>query len=312
MSDKLKIFSGSSNLPLALEVCEEVGVSLAAATVNRFSDGEIQVALGENVRGYDCFVVQSTCHPCNDNLMELLVMVDALKRASARRITAVVPYYGYARQDRKVMPRVPITARLVADLLSVAGIDRLLTMDLHTGQIQGFFDVPVDNVYAAPIVIDHLQGHTFHKLVVVSPDAGGVERARAVAKRMDAALAIIDKRRDGPNVAKVMHIIGDVGGRDCLIVDDMIDTAGTLTEAAGALIAQGAKRVVAACTHPVLSGPAFARIAASPLEEVVVANTIPLPDGVERAKITVLSVGRFLGRAVRNIHEETSVSTLFS
>ncbi len=313
MRSKLKIFSGTSNLPLALEVCEEVEVALSAATVNRFSDGEIQVALGENVRGYDCFVVQSTCHPCNDNLMELLVMVDALKRASAHRITAVMPYYGYARQDRKVMPRVPITARLVADLLSVAGIDRLLTMDLHTGQIQGFFDVPVDNVYAAPIVIDYLKNHSFHDLVVVSPDAGGVERARAVAKRMDdAALAIIDKRRDGPNVAKVMHIIGDVAGRDCLIVDDMIDTAGTLTEAASALIAQGARRVVAACTHPVLSGPAYERIAASDLEEVVVANTIPLPDGVEKSKITTLSVGRYLGRAVRNIHEETSVSILFS
>jgi len=313
MSNKLKIFSGSSNLPLALEVCEEVGVALSAATVSRFSDGEIQIALGENVRGYDCFVVQSTCHPCNDNLMELLVMVDALKRASARRITAVMPYYGYARQDRKVMPRVPITARLVADLLSVAGIDRLLTMDLHTGQIQGFFDVPVDNVYAAPIVIDYLKDHSFHDLVVVSPDAGGVERARAVAKRMDdAALAIIDKRRDGPNVAKVMHIIGDVAGRDCLIVDDMIDTAGTLTEAASALISQGARRVVAACSHPVLSGPAYERIAASALEEVVVANTIPLPDGVDRKKIVTLSVGRYLGRAVRNIHEETSISILFS
>ena len=313
MSNKLKIFSGSSNLPLALEVCEEVGVSLSAATVNRFSDGEIQVALGENVRGYDCFVVQSTCHPCNDNLMELLVMVDALKRASARRITAVMPYYGYARQDRKVMPRVPITARLVADLLSVAGIDRVLTMDLHTGQIQGFFGVPVDNVYAAPIYIDYLKNKTFHELVVVSPDAGGVERARAVAKRMDdAALAIIDKRRDGPNVAKVMHIIGDVAGRDCLIVDDMIDTAGTLTEAASALISQGAKRVVAACSHPVLSGPAYERIAASALEEVVVANTIPVPDGVDKKKITILSVGRYLGRAVRNIHEETSISILFS
>ncbi len=313
MSNKLKIFSGSSNLPLALEVCEEVGIALSAATVNRFSDGEIQVALGENVRGYDCFVVQSTCHPCNDNLMELLVMVDALKRASAQRITAVVPYYGYARQDRKVMPRVPITARLVADLLSVAGIDRLLTMDLHTGQIQGFFDVPVDNVYAAPIVIDYLKNHTFKDLVVVSPDAGGVERARAVAKRMDdASLAIIDKRRDGPNVAKVMHIIGDVAGRDCLIVDDMIDTAGTLTEAAAALIANGARRVVAACSHPVLSGPAYERIAASPLEEVVVANTIPLPDGVDKKKITTLSVGPYLGTAVRNIHEETSVSALFS
>ncbi len=313
MSNKLKIFSGSSNLPLALEVCEEVGIALSSATVNRFSDGEIQVALGENVRGYDCFVVQSTCHPCNDNLMELLVMVDALKRASAQRITAVVPYYGYARQDRKVMPRVPITARLVADLLSVAGIDRLLTMDLHTGQIQGFFDVPVDNVYAAPIVIDYLKDHTFKDLVVVSPDAGGVERARAVAKRMDdAALAIIDKRRDGPNVAKVMHIIGDVAGRDCLIVDDMIDTAGTLTEAAAALISQGARRVVAACSHPVLSGPAYERIAASALEEVVVANTIPLPDGVDKKKITVLSVGPYLGTAVRNIHEETSVSALFS
>jgi len=313
MSNKLKIFSGSSNLPLALEVCEEVGITLSSATVNRFSDGEIQVALGENVRGYDCFVIQSTCHPCNDNLMELLVMVDALKRASARRITAVMPYYGYARQDRKVMPRVPITARLVADLLSVAGIDRLLTMDLHTGQIQGFFGVPVDNVYAAPIYIDYLKDKSFHDLVVVSPDAGGVERARAVAKRMDdASLAIIDKRRDGPNVAKVMHIIGDVAGRECLIVDDMIDTAGTLTEAASALISQGAKRVVAACSHPVLSGPAYERIAASALEEVVVANTIPLPDGVDKKKITVLSVGRYLGRAVRNIHEETSISILFS
>ncbi|RMF87448.1 MAG: ribose-phosphate pyrophosphokinase [Nitrospirae bacterium] len=313
MSDKIKIFSGTSNLPLALEVCEEVGVPLAAATVSRFSDGEIQVALGENVRGCDCFVVQSTCHPCNDNLMELLVMVDALKRASARRITAVIPYYGYARQDRKVMPRVPITARLVADLLTVAGIDRVLTMDLHTGQIQGFFDFPVDNVFATPIMIDYLKGLDFHELVVVSPDAGGVERARAVAKRMDdAALAIIDKRRDGPNVAKVMHIIGNVEGCDCLIVDDMVDTAGTLTEAASALIAHGARRVVAACTHPVLSGPAYERIAASPLEELVVANTIPIPDGVQKDKITCLSVGRYLGRAVRNIHEETSVSILFS
>jgi len=264
------------------------------------------------VRGYDCFVLQSTCHPCNDNLMEILVMIDALKRASARRITAVMPYYGYARQDRKVMPRVPITARLVADLLSVAGIARLLTMDLHTGQIQGFFDVPVDNIYATPIFIDYLRMKEFHRLVVVSPDAGGVERARATAKRLNAALAIIDKRRDGPNVAKVMHIVGDVADRDCLIVDDMIDTAGTLTEAVSALLDHGARRVVAACTHPVLSGPAYERIDGSGLEELVVSNTIPIPDGVRRDKINVLSVGHQLGRAIRNIHEETSVSSLFT
>jgi ribose-phosphate pyrophosphokinase len=312
MHHDLKIFSGNSNVPLALEVCEEVGVRLSAANVSRFSDGEIQVALEENVRGYDCFALQSTCHPCNDNLMEILVMIDALKRASARRITAVMPYYGYARQDRKVMPRVPITARLVADLLSVAGIARLLTMDLHTGQIQGFFDVPVDNIYATPIFIDYLRAKEFHRLVVVSPDAGGVERARATAKRMDASLAIIDKRRDGPNVAKVMHIVGDVNDRDCLIVDDMIDTAGTLTEAVSALLDHGARRVVAACTHPVLSGPAYERIDGSGLEELVVSNTIPIPDGVRRDKITVLSVGHHMGRAIRNIHEETSVSSLFT
>jgi len=312
MHHDLKIFSGNSNVPLALEVCEEVGVNLSSANVSRFSDGEIQVALQENVRGYDCFVLQSTCHPCNDNLMEILVMIDALKRASARRITAVMPYYGYARQDRKVMPRVPITARLVADLLSVAGIARLLTMDLHTGQIQGFFDVPVDNIYATPIFIDYLRMKEFHELVVVSPDAGGVERARATAKRLNAALAIIDKRRDGPNVAKVMHIVGDVEDCDCLIVDDMIDTAGTLTEAVSALLEHGARRVVAACTHPVLSGPAFERIDGSGLEELVVSNTIPIPDGVRRNKITVLSVGHQLGRAIRNIHEETSVSSLFT
>jgi ribose-phosphate pyrophosphokinase len=312
MRNTLKIFSGNSNVPLSLEICEEVGVSLSAAEVDRFSDGEIHIALGENVRGFDCFIVQSTCHPCNDHLMEVLVMIDALKRASARRITAVMPYYGYARQDRKVMPRVPITARLVADLLSTAGIARLLTMDLHTGQIQGFFDVPVDNIYATPIFIDYLNTKEFRDLVVVSPDAGGVERARATAKRLnDAALAIIDKRRDRPNVAKVMHIIGDVEGRDCLIVDDMIDTAGTLTEAVSALMEHGARRVLAACTHAVLSGPAFERIDGSGLEELVVTNTIPIPDGVMRDKITVLSVGHYMGQAIRNIHEETSVSKLF-
>lgn len=310
--DMLKIFSGNANIALAREICGQLAVPLGSAKVRTFSDGEVMVEIGENVRGRDVYVIQPTCAPANHNLMELLVMVDALKRASAARITAVIPYFGYARQDRKVAPRTPITSKLVADLISTAGTDRVLTMDLHAGQIQGFFNIPVDHLYAAPVILDALRTHFDDRVVVVSPDAGGTERARAFAKRMDANLAIIDKRRSGPNVSEVMHIIGDVADQTCLIVDDMIDTAGTLCQAAKALKEKGARRVYASATHAVLSGPALERINESCLEEVLVTNSIPVADKAgDCPKLRILSVAELLAEAIRRIHGDESVSSLF-
>jgi ribose-phosphate pyrophosphokinase len=311
MTDRLILFSGNANRALSQEIADYLGVPLGDAEVTRFADDEILVQVCENVRGADVFVIQPTCRPVNENLMELLVIIDALKRASAWRITAVMPYYGYGRQDRKVQPRVPITAKLVADLLTAAGVHRVLTMDLHAGQIQGFFTTPVDHLYAAPVLLRYFEERRLGDAVVVSPDAGGVERARAFAKRLESPLAFIDKRRTRPNEAKVMHIVGDVEGRDVIIVDDMIDTGGTLTQAVTALLEKGAKRIFASCTHPVLSGPAVERIDGSALEEVVVTNTIPLPDGRMSKKLTVLSVAPLLGEAISRIHKEESVSCLF-
>ncbi len=311
MPYELKLFSGNANRSLAEEIGAKLGVPLGQAEVARFSDGEVFVQIDENVRGADVFVLQPTCPPVNDNLMELLVMLDAFKRASAQRITAVLPYYGYGRQDRKVQPRVPISAKLVADLITVAGAHRLLALDLHAGQIQGFFDIPVDHLFAAPVVIDYVGQLGLQDLVVVSPDAGGVERARAIAKRLYAGLAIIDKRREGPNVSVFMRLIGDVRGCDCLIIDDMIDTAGTLVQAADALKREGARRILACGIHPVLSGPALARIEGAPLEQLVVTNSIPLGKDKQHPKITVLSVAPLLAEAIRRIHDEESVSTLF-
>lgn len=305
------LFSGNANRALSQEIADHLGVPLGEAEVSRFADGEILVQIFENVRGADVFVIQPTCRPVNENLMELLVIIDALKRASAWRITAVMPYYGYGRQDRKVQPRVPITAKLVADLLTAAGVHRVLTMDLHAGQIQGFFTTPVDHLYAAPVLLQYFQERMLGEAVVVSPDAGGVERARAFAKRLDTSLAFIDKRRTGPNEARVMHIIGDVEGRDVIIVDDMIDTGGTLTQAVPALLEKGAKRIFASCTHPVLSGAAVERIEGSALEEVVVTNTIPLSEGRHSKKLSVLSVAPLLGEAISRIHKDESVSRLF-
>lgn len=309
---RLKLFSGNSNPVLTKEICDYLGISLGHAVVSTFSDGEIFVKLEENVRGSDVYVVQSTSEPVNNNIMELLILIDALKRASAEEITAVIPYYGYARQDRKDQPRVPITAKLVADLIAVTGVHRVLTIDLHAGQIQGFFNIPVDHLYATPILLDYFRKKKFNDLVVVSPDAGGVERARAFAKRLNVGLAIIDKRREGPNRTKIMNIIGDVVGRDILILDDMIDTAGTIAQAAAAIKAKGAARIVAGCTHPVLSGPALQRLNEAPIDEVVVTNTIPLK-GKEQIckKITVLTIAPLIGEAIKRIHEEASVSSLF-
>src|SRR6266542_119021 len=311
MTYELKLFSGNANRPLAEEIAQHLDVPLGDADVSRFSDGEVFVQVNENVRGTDVFVVQPTCPPVNDNLMELLIMIDAFKRASARRITAVLPYYGYARQDRKVQPRVPITAKLAADLLEAAGVDRVLALDLHAGQIQGFFNVPVDHLFAAPVMIDYLGKKDLQDAVIVSPDAGGVERARAIAKRLNAGLAIIDKRREGPNVAIVMNLIGDVRGKEAVVIDDMIDTAGTLIQAVSALEREGATRILACGVHPVLSGPAIERIKTSLLEEVVVTNSIPVSPEKRAARVTVLSVAPLLGEAIRRIHEEESVSTLF-
>jgi len=313
MSYELKIFTGNANRALAEEIAQYLHVPLGNAEVSRFSDGEVFVQINENVRGTDVFVVQPTCPPVNDSLMELLIMLDAFKRSSAHRVTAVLPYYGYARQDRKVQGRMPISAKLVADLMEAAGADRVLALDLHAGQIQGFFNVPVDHLFAGPVVmIDYLRKKDLRDAVVVSPDAGGVERARAIAKRLDAALAIIDKRREGPNSAVAMHLIGDVEGRDAIVIDDMIDTAGTLIQAVGAIQREGARRILACGVHPVLSGPAIERIKASPIEEVVVTNTIPrTPDKRTAARITVLTVAPLLGEAIRRIHDEESVSTLF-
>jgi ribose-phosphate pyrophosphokinase len=311
-SRELKVFTGNANQTLAKEICQKMNIPLGNAVVTRFSDGEINVQIVDNVRGMDVFVVQPTASPVNRHLMELLIMIDALKRASAMRITAVLPYYGYSRQDRKVQPRVPITSKLVADLITTAGANRVLTVDLHAGQIQGFFNIPVDNLFAAPVLLDYLKSKKFNNLTVVSPDAGGVERARAFAKRLDAALAIIDKRRDKPNVAQVMHIIGDVKGHDCLLLDDMVDTAGTLTEGASALKANGAGRIYAACTHAVLSGPATKRINDSVLDELIATNTIALESKQQECKkLSVLSVAPLLAEAITRIHEETSLSSLF-
>lgn len=310
--NKLKIFSGNSNIPLAREICGHLSVPLGAAKVRAFSDGEVMVEIGENVRGQDVYVVQSTCAPANDNLMELLIMVDALKRASAARITAVIPYFGYARQDRKVAPRTPITSKLVADLISTSGVDRVLTMDLHAGQIQGFFNIPVDHLYAAPVILKEIKERFSEPVVVVSPDAGGTERARAFAKRLDANLAIIDKRRSGPNVSEVMNIIGEVEGQICVIVDDMIDTAGTLCQASQALMEKGAAAVYACATHPVLSGPALERINQSSLKEVIVTNSIPTLDKLKGcSRLRQLSVAELLAEAIRRIHGDESVSSLF-
>jgi ribose-phosphate pyrophosphokinase len=313
MAFELKLFSGNANRGLAEEIAQYLRVPLSDAEVSRFSDGEVYVQFNENVRGADVFVVQPTCPPVNDSLMELLIMVDALKRASAHRITAVLPYYGYARQDRKVQGRVPISAKLVADLMEAAGVNRVLALDLHAGQIQGFFNIPVDHLFAAPVVmIEYLRKRELKDPVVVSPDAGGVERARAIAKRLSAGLAIIDKRRDGPNSAVAMHLIGDVDGRDAIVIDDMIDTAGTLVQAVGAIQREGARRILACGVHAVLSGPAIDRIKASPIEEVVVTNSVPLtPEKRTAARITVLTVAPLLGEAIRRIHDEDSVSTLF-
>lgn len=308
----LKLFSGNANPALARAVARYLDIELGRADVGSFSDGECAVEIGENVRGHDCFVLQSTCAPQNTNLMELLIMIDALKRASARRVTAVIPYYGYARQDRKVKPRVPITAKLVADLVQTAGAHRMLCMDLHSGQIQGFFNIPVDNLYSTRLMLEAIERRIGTDVTVISPDAGGTERARAFAKRLSARLAIIDKRREVANVAEVMHIIGDVRGQNCIIVDDMVDTAGTLTEAARSLMDAGATSVHAAITHPVLSGPAVKRIAESALKQVIVTDTIPLrPEAVEMGKFHVVSVAGPIGEAIRRINNEESVSSLF-
>ncbi|MGZ5040334.1 MAG: ribose-phosphate pyrophosphokinase [Usitatibacter sp.] len=311
--DNLMVFTGNANPRLAQRVAKNLSVQLGKATVSRFSDGEVMVELLENVRGKDVFVLQSTCAPTNDTLMELMIMVDALRRSSAARITAAIPYFGYARQDRRPRSaRVAISAKVVANMLTVAGVHRMLTMDLHADQIQGFFDIPVDNVYATPILLGELWKHGYKNLVVVSPDVGGVVRARAIAKQLDSDLAIIDKRRPRPNVAKVMNIIGDVNGRTCVIMDDMVDTANTLCEAARALKEQGAVRVVAYCTHPVLSGPAVERIEASVIDELVVTDTIPLkPEAEACAKIRQISVAELFAETMRRIYEESSVSSLF-
>ncbi len=312
MDDKFKIFCGTANEALTDEICSFLDLQRGKATVTRFSDGEAYIHIQENVRGADVFVVQPTCFPVDEHLMELLLLVDALKRASARRITTVIPYYGYARQDRKDKPRVPVSAKVIADLLTTAGAHRALVVDLHAPQIAGFFNIPVDHIFASPVLVDHFKKMQLPSLTVVSPDAGGVERARFFAKKIDAALAIVDKRRTDMNVAEVMHVIGDVKGRTCLIIDDIIDTAGTLVKTAEALINAGATKVFACASHPVLSGPAIERISKSRLEEVVVTNTIPLTAAAQaEPKIKVLSIAGLLGRTIQSIHEETSVSSLF-
>jgi len=311
-NNHLKFFTGNSNPQLAEGVCAYLQMAQGAIQVRRFSDGEIFVEIGENVRGKDVFVLQSTSSPVNDNLMELLIIMDALRRASARRITAVMPYYGYARQDRKVAPRVPISAKLVADLITAAGARRVLTMDLHAGQIQGFFNIPVDNLFAAPLLLNYIKDNYKDNLVIVSPDVGGVERARAFAKRLNAQIAIIDKRRDRPNSSEVMHIVGNVKGCTTVLLDDMVDTAGTLAKAAVALAEQGAKSIHACTTHAVLSGTALDSINKSPIEQLVVTDTIPIGQKSQICpKIKVLSVASILGEAIRRIHDEDSVSSLF-
>lgn len=311
MHGELKIISGSASPKLADAICEHLGTKASPVLRERFSDGEIRIEIGENVRGDDVFVVQPTCSPVNFHLMELCLMLDALKRASASRVTAVVPYFGYARQDRKVVPRAPISAKMVADLLSTAGMQRLVTIDLHAGQIQGFFNCPVDNLFAAPVLLDHLRDKN-EDFVIISPDAGGVERARAFAKRLGASLAIVDKRRDAPNQAKAMHIIGDVRDKVAVVVDDMIDTAGTMCAAANVIMDNGAKKVMACATHPVLSGPAIQRLEESAFSEVVVTDTIPLGETKANcSKIKQRSVASLLAKAINNVHTESSVSVLF-
>lgn len=311
---ELKILTGSANPKLAEAICEHLGCNLTPAIVGTFSDGEIRVEVGANVRGDDVFVVQPTCHPVNHNLMELCLILDALKRASANRVTAVVPYYGYARQDRKVVPRVPISAKMVADFISVAGAHRLLTVDLHAGQIQGFFDVPVDNLYAAQVVLEYVKSiGSPEDLVIVSPDAGGTERARAYAKRLGASLAIIDKRRDAPNQAQAMRVIGDVQDKIAVVLDDMVDTAGTMVAGAEVLAQKGARESYACATHPLLSGPAIERLSQSAFSKILVTDTVPLrPEAQACEKIEVISVASLLAKAIHNIHTESSVSVLFT
>jgi len=311
MYDRLKVFAGNANRPLAEEIAAYVGTSLGLAEIRRFSDGEISVAIEESVRGADVFVIQPTCYPVNENLMELLIMIDAVRRASARRITAVIPYYGYARQERKTRGREPISAKLVANLLVQAGARRVLAVDLHAGAIQGFFDIPVDHLPGVPILADYYRGLGLDNVVVVSPDVGGVTRARDLAARIGAEIAIIDKRRPAPNVAEIMNLIGQVSGKTAILIDDIIDTAGTITQAAQALKERGAKTVYACCTHPVLSGPAVERLKESCLEELVVTNTIPLPPEKLWPKVRVLSVAPLLGEAIVRIHRDLSVSQLF-
>jgi len=310
--ENLQVFAGNSNHKLAEKICAYLDLPLGEAKVKRFSDGEIQIEINENVRAKDIFVIQSTCHPVNDNLVELLLLIDAFKRASAKRITAVLPYYGYARQDKKVAPRVPISAKLVADLLTVAGAKRVITMDLHAGQIQGFFDIPVDNLFAAPVTIRYIREKFKDDLIIVSPDAGGVERARAFAKRLEAGLAIVDKRRNAPNEAKAMAVIGDVSDKVVVILDDMVDTAGTLTEAADALARKGAREVHACASHAVLSGPAVDRINGSAIKTLVVTDTVPLnPKAAGCDKIEVLSIAELVGEAIMRSHRGDSVTSLF-
>ena len=308
---ELKVFSGSAHPDLARDIASFLGVQPGQARLKRFPDSEVSFQIDENIRGTDVFIVQPTCNPVDEHLVELLIMIDAFRRSSASRITAVIPYYGYARQDRKDKPRVPISAKLVANVLSAAGTNRVLTMDLHKAQIQGFFDIPVDHLFAAPVIIDYLSRLDYPQLTLVSPDAGGAERARAYAKRLDAELAIIDKRRSDDGTAEVMNVVGDVEGRTCIIQDDIVDTAGTITKAATALKESGAERVLACAVHGVLSGPAIDRIERSPIDRMIVTNTIPLSAAKASNKIVVLSVARLLGQAIKSIHEETSVSSLF-
>jgi ribose-phosphate pyrophosphokinase len=308
----LAIFSGNSNPVLTKKICAYLNLPMGNAKVKTFSDGEIQIEIDENVRSKDVFLVQSTCEPVNNNLVELLLMLDAFKRSSASRITAVIPYYGYARQDKKVAPRVPISAKLVADMLEVAGANRVITMDLHAGQIQGFFNIPVDNLFAAPVILEYIKSHFDSKLVIVSPDAGGAERARAFAKRLHADLAVVDKRRDAPNRARAMAVIGDVAGKSAIILDDMVDTAGTLIEAAAAIIKKGAKEVHACCAHPVLSGPAVERITDSKLKSLMVTDTIPLSEKAKTCdKLKVLTISELIGEAIIRSFKGDSVTSLF-
>jgi ribose-phosphate pyrophosphokinase len=308
---KLKIFSGTANPQLTEQIVQHVGVPLGIAEVKRFSDGEINIYIGESVRGADVFIVQPICNPINDNLMELLIMMDALKRASAKSINTVIPYYGYARQDRKTRARDPITAKLVADLLTAAGADRVIVMDLHAGQIQGFFNIPVDHLLGMPIIAKYLEQKTLGPAVVISPDMGGVTRARELAERLQLPMAIIDKRRPEPNVSEIMNIIGNVRDKTVIMLDDIIDTAGTVAQGASVLLEHGAKEVYACCTHPVLSGPALERLAGAPITEIIVTDTIPLPPEKRLPKIRVLSVAQLIGDAIIRVHEELSVSKLF-